>query len=142
MLYIIIYTVDPVLLLHGAIQSLLLDPGFNVPSPSAEAARITATILITYCGNPLSPPDLFSALARKLSSALACCFVSKQTIAFQLDWVKFVQESVKRTPSPVFCQYVTHEVFKCLIKEEYPVPDQDGNKNGESKEMTREEGIH
>ena len=59
--------------------------------------------------------------------------------AFQLDWVKFVQESVKRTPSPVFFQYVTHEVFKCLIKEEYPVPDHDGNKNGESKEITREE---
>ena len=74
---IIIYTVDPVLLLHGAIQCVLLDPGFNVPSPSAEAARITATILITYCGNPLSPPDLFSAFARKLSSALTCCFVSK-----------------------------------------------------------------
>ena len=43
--------------------------------------------------------------------------------AFRLDWVKFVQESVKRTPSPVFFQYVTHELFKCLIKEEWIVAD-------------------
>ena len=51
--------------------------------------------------------------------------------AFRLDCIKFVRESVKRTSSPVFFQYVTHELFKCLIKEEYPVAD--GNKSGESK---------
>ena len=43
--------------------------------------------------------------------------------AFRLDWIKFIQESVKRTPSPVFFQYVTHELFKCLIKEEWIVAD-------------------
>ena len=59
------YVADPTLLLHGAIYSVLVDPGFKVPSPSAKAARETATTLIAYCGNPQSPPEMFSAFAKK-----------------------------------------------------------------------------
>ena len=53
------------------------------------------------------------------------------------DWIKFVQESVGRTPSPVFYQHAIHEVFKCLIKCEYPVASDD--ETGCNKEITREE---
>ena len=146
---------DPTLLLHGAIYSVLVDPGLKVPSPSAKAARETATALVVYCGNPQSPPEMFSAFAKKLTSSISCCFVSKQTIklkkeamwghyhklrssdSVRSDWIKFVQESVGRTPSPVFYQHAIHEVFKCLIKCEYPVASDD--ETGCNKEITREE---
>ena len=96
-----------------SIYSVLVDPGFKVPSHPSKASRETATALIAYCGNPQSPPEMFSAFAKKLTSSLSCCFVSKQTIkamwghyhtlrssdSVRSDWIKFVQESVCRTPS-------------------------------------------
>jgi hypothetical protein len=132
-----------------------LDPGFKVPSPLAVAAHETATTLTTYCGDPLSAPDLFHTFGKKLVSALSSCFLSKRTVklqreamwgqyhslrssaSFRDDWVHFVQEAVGRTPSPIFFQHVTHEVFKYLIKAEYPIAET--NRSSSNKEMTREE---
>ena len=106
------YVADQTLLLHGAICSVLVDPGFKVPSPLAKAARETATALIAYCSNPQLPPEMFSAFAKKLMSSLSCCFVSKRTIklkkeamwghyhtlrssdSVRSDWFKFVQDGV------------------------------------------------
>lgn len=42
---------------------------------------------------------------------------------FKGEWKKFLLSSVKMTSSPCFCQYVTHEIFKELIKLEYPLKD-------------------
>lgn len=110
-IYIYILYIDSTLQLHGAIVSVLKDPGFKVPSSLAEAARETATALTLYCDNPQSPPDLFSKLSRKITSDLSSCFVSRRTLKlkkeamwgnyhqlrssaqFCSDWLGFVQEA-------------------------------------------------
>ena len=147
--------IDPSELLHGAIQSILLDPGFKVPSPLAAAAHETAATLTTYCGDPLCAPDLFRSFGTKLTAALSSCFIVKQTIkqqreamwgqyhslrsspSFRDDWIDFVKEAVGRTPSPIFFQHVTHEIFKRLIKAEYPITET--NTPIGNKQMTTEE---
>ena len=48
-------------------------------------ARETTTALIAYCGNPQSPPEMCSAFAKKLTSSLSCCFVSKRTIKLKKE---------------------------------------------------------
>ena len=38
------------------------------------------------------------------------------------EWKRFLESSVHSSGSPCFCQYVTIEVFKELIKLELPLP--------------------
>ena len=74
--------------------------------------------LLRIVATPNHLLKFFSAFAKKLTSSLSCCFVSKQTIklkkeamwghyhtlrssdSVRSDWIKFVQECVCRTPSP------------------------------------------
>ena len=59
-----------------------------------------------------------------LAKLRKCQFWSSGTSAkFKGEWKKFLQSSVKVMSSPCFCEYVTHEVFKELIKLEYPLKD-------------------
>ena len=125
-------------MLREAILCVLQDPGFEVPSPAAASARETASAITTYCGEPHLAPEPFKVFASKLVNSLKTCFVSGRTLrlqkeamwgayhmlrtstSFHSDWVHFVRAAVERTPSPIFYQHVTHEMFKMLVKLEYP----------------------
>lgn len=39
---------------------------------------------------------------------------------FHQKWIDFVDQAIKRKPSPTFYQFFTHEVFKTLLKMRYP----------------------
>ena len=119
-------------MLLGAIQSVVVDPGFQVPSVLAATSRETAALL-----SACSKATAFEVFATRLITNLKSCFVSHRTLklqieamwgsyhllrttsSFQEDWISFVQTAVQRTPSPTFFQHVAHEVFKALIKLHY-----------------------
>ena len=61
----------------------------------------------------------------------------RTSTSFHSDWVHFVRAAVKRTPSPIFYQHVTHEVFKTLVKLEYPCVE--GGSDAAVKSICREE---
>ena len=98
-------------------------------SSLAEGAKETASSLLTCFGRP-NYSEQFSAFATVLIKELLSCFVSQYTSTcdreamwgsyYQLRsknlWVTFVQQAIRKTPSPLFYQHVTHFVFKLLMK--------------------------
>jgi hypothetical protein len=113
---------------------------WKVKSPLATAAQETASSLLKYCGNP-PYPDLFLNFSDDLVKGLATCFIQKKifklkkevmwghyhihrsSATFHKMWSDFVEKAVRTKPSPIFYQHITHEVFKELVKKEYPVSD-------------------
>ena len=61
----------------------------------------------------------------------------RSSASFRGDWIEFVEAAVGRTPSPIFFQHVTHEMFKCLIKTEYPITET--NRPIGNRKLTTEE---
>ena len=55
---------------------------------------------------------------------------------FHQKWVDFVYQAISRTPSPIFYQYVTNEIFKRLVKVKYT---HSTRSTGTSLHLTREE---
>ncbi len=134
MLYISLFCIE---ILEKVVESVLREGRFQFSTPSAKCARDTAAALIA-CRS--SQPDLFHQFSRYLTTTLKKCFVNthktnilkkakmwgmyhqlRTSDSFKKEWRLFVEKSVQLDMSAAFYQYVTHEVFKELIKSEYPV---------------------
>ena len=116
-----------------AIQAVLDDPGFNIPSPLAVNAVQTAKQLLEW-SQSLENRASFDEFALQLVSELEALFslsgghkrqrekmwgqyhLTRSSKAFTERWFRILQPLHGHTPCPVFYQYVTDNVFKQLIK--------------------------
>ena len=135
-------------LLLKAVNLVLEDRRFELPSTSATAARNIAEELILWQKDPGHANVLvFNQFATYLSAKLKLCFVTthktkhlkqakmwgeyhklRTSAGFKAEWQKFLDKAVKQQPSVAFYQFVTHELFKELIKMEFTVDTEKDNK--------------
>ena len=122
-------------MLISAINAVLEDDGFELPSAEATQARIAATSLLAWCQcseNEASFTHFSTFLIKQLQRCIP------QTAASQIHrekmWINFHEvrsSSVFFTrwnnflktpnPSPILFQYLTSHIFKNLIKHSFPV---------------------
>ena len=126
-------------LLLRATRSVLTDGRFRLPSPSSEAARKSAEILIEWIEDP-GHRKVFDQFAVNLAIKFKSCFIKTQktkhlkqaemwgayhklrtSSSFSKDWGDFLEKSMKEKAPVAFYQYVSHEVFKELIKTGHPL---------------------
>ena len=124
-----------------AVKSVLSDGRFTVASPQATASIKIASTLNELWGDQPHKHQSSTIFALYLVTQLKTCFQSKvkslhlrrermwgmyhqlrTSDTFRCKWKKFLESSVHVSSSPCFCQYVTNEVFKQLIKLEFPLP--------------------
>ena len=131
---------DPIHLLNVAVKSVLSDGRFALASPQAAASIKIASALNELWGDQPHKHQSSKIFALYLVTQLKTCFQSKvkslhlrrermwgmyhqlrTSDTFRCKWNKFLESSVCVSSSPCFCQYVTNEVFKELIKLEFPL---------------------
>ena len=124
-----------------AVASVLQDEGFQVESLHSQTALKTARFLSEWCKDEKNKPKLHN-FSHILVTRLKACFASKHKTfqlkrermwgayhrlrsseTFHKDWKDFVDESVGLKGYPVLYQFVTHIIFKKLIKAQYPLSD-------------------
>ena len=128
-----------------AVEEVLGDDGFEIPSPLAAAARDTATSLLTWCCSPANQQSLstfsaqlfaklepaFAQPTRKIHSQRGMMWGTYHTIRssddFSSSWAKFLQESLGCEACPIFYQYVTDKLFRRLIVRHFPVSGESGD---------------
>lgn len=118
---------------------VITEDDFKVPSELARQAVRTATQLAEWAAesdvNMKVATDFFTDLVAKLRK----CFVERKSMkareelmwkayhklrvsdAFQKDWEKFLRDAICQPASPTFFQYVSHRIFKELVKEKHRV---------------------
>lgn len=125
------------ILLTKAIDTVLEDDGFKIPSAEASSALCMAEDLSQWVKQPQNNVifTTFSKyLVKKLQSCLGSSTLTQRTRTarmwglfqefrtseqFMKEWKSFLKLSIKSTAIPAFYQYVTYEVFKALIKNEF-----------------------
>lgn len=113
---------------------------FEVPSQVARDAVEIATQLLAWTNESDANLKMFTAFFCDLATRFKRCFGRKGSMklreeamwreyhsmrvkdSFREDWKKFLQESIGREASPTFFQYVTHELFKELVKARHELP--------------------
>ena len=122
-----------------AVQAVSLDEGFQVESLQARTALKTASLVLEWCREQDNREKLDS-FSHVLVIRLKACFASKHTTVqlqkermwgayhqlrtaktFVKDWRMFLANSVGQKAFPAFFQFVTHTIFKWLMKTRYPL---------------------
>ena len=117
-------------LLKMALQDLLKDNGFQIPSPSAKEAHLAASDMLEW----LVMTDnavLAAPLSQEVTAALSKCYHKvarykgrdkreKMQVSPHMNICRVQEESVQlsigKTVSPIFFQYVMDVMFKSKIK--------------------------
>ena len=130
-----------------AIESLLSDDGFKLPSPSAKEAYGHARQLLHWYRAQDSPHNaaMFSSFASDLVAKLKLCFpkvmpsssssisASREALwrnyhqfrcsqEFHTKWTRFLQSALHSESTPIFYQFITEKVFENLLREHFPLP--------------------
>ena len=131
-------------LMVNAINSALKDERFKLASPKAVEALKMASALILWTGDPSNKREL-DTFSINLTSKLRACLVENRTkqlkqakmwglfhklrtsTSFKKEWETFGLKSLGKIVPVGLYQFITLEIFKGCIKEEYPV-----SKEGES----------
>lgn len=139
-----------------AMNAVLEDDGFSLPSELARNARTTATRVMSWCDDPSNLPIL-TAFAQELLHLLEKCLTSRQSsqsqrekmweayhklrvsAVFKSIWVHFLETSAATEACPIFYQYVTDRLFKVLIKLHFPVSVPAVNETSMENSLTYEE---
>ena len=124
-----------------AVKMVLTEDDFKVPSESARQAVRTATVLVDWAtendDNMKFFTDFFSSLVAKFSK----CFLSRRSMktreevmwreyhklrvsdTFRKVWVEFLRQTIGQPASPTFFQFVSHRIFKELVKAKHQLPE-------------------
>ena len=127
-------TVGAFEILLEALKALLCDDGFTIPSPSAAAALMTASSLLSWCSDSANhlafaqfADKLMMRLDKAFYAASTCKFLTRKekmwrnfhhircSEDFRSLWSFFLLQSVKSEASPVLYQYLTDKFFHHLI---------------------------
>ena len=126
--------------MKSAVQKVLTDDGFTIPSPPARKAIETAEQLLEWLLNKEND-SLFSLFAVDLVEGLEGCFKYGKTRSlkkrrekmweslfklrstqnFRSKWSDFLQSSISVPASPIFYQYVVDTMFDVLLKQRHRI---------------------
>ena len=118
-----------------ALQALLKDNGFLIPSPSAKEAHLAASDMLEWLA-VVDNAILAAPLSREVTVSLSKCLPQSSTslsrakrekmwgkfhhtrtsLEFRKTWLQLMQLSIGKSVSPIFFQYVTDVMFKSMIK--------------------------
>ena len=122
-------------------KAALRDDSFKVPSKNATEALNTASALSAWCEqstNQLQLSTFACGLTVKLKTCLVSSVTSKRMRKEKMwggyhklrtspemisQWKTFLHRSIRHDYSPALCQFVTHHIFKALVKLEFDVPE-------------------
>ena len=118
-------------LLKLALQAVLKDEGFLLPSDSAKEAHLAASQMLEWLAtNADLATHLAEALVTKLTKCVNCkkqgkmwgAFYDTRTSAEFLSlWRQLMKSSLGKQITPIFYQYVTTAIFKEVIKHQFPI---------------------
>ena len=130
---------------RSAVQLVLKDEGFKIPSASAKAAVKTAEKLLEWCSQEENSQE-FEHFATDLIQELDSCFKSccrclkrsrelmwkhlfqaRSSAEFRSKWSSFLSSRIGVSASPIFYQFVVDSVFNTLLKEHHriDIPEED-----------------
>ena len=119
-------------------REVLEDEGFHLPTPQASESLQAALDMLEWCQED-SNQEKASLFSQTLVGHLQKCLPSeldqekmwRQFHLFRSSkdhfilWDQFLKTSIRKG-GPIFFQYVTVNMFKKLIKQQFPVPAQEG----------------
>ena len=140
-------------LLQKAVESVLADESFKLPSPIAADALSTAQKLAASFG---TNQQLISKFAEKLVRTLMPTFESKASsckVRREKMWRKYhsirtseykalweqLQKTINSVASPTFYQYATDVIFRELIQEQFPLPSENAEQDDPSAVISYQE---
>ncbi len=115
-------------------KMILTEDDFQVPSESARQAVSTATQLLDWAAESDEKMTMFVKFFSSLIVQFDECFLSRRSMktreevmwreyhklrvsdTFRQDWMEFMKKSIDQPASPAFFQFVTHRIFKELVK--------------------------
>lgn len=124
-----------------AVKKVITVEDFQVSSQAARRALTTATQLVAWAEKSDANLLFFSEFFCILVGMFGKCFVSRRSMkmreesmwqeyhtlrvsdGFRDGWEKFIQQTIGQAASPTFFQYVSHEIFKDLVKEQHELPE-------------------
>lgn len=144
-----------------AVEALLAEEMFEVESDYTSAALKTA-VAVREWARQAANRDQLCSFAHVLIVRLNACFPCKHSTiqlrkermwgayhrfrtsnTFVRDWQAFLSTSVQLKAFPAFYQFVTHHLFKDLIKMHYPVVEKiDDQQESPARPLTHEEKTH
>ncbi len=122
-------------MLFQAIEEILSDKGFQLPSPLAADALHAASVLLTWCQDPNNQHDFTNSLHSKLHKAFdgsARKFQRRRekmwesyhaiqcSDGFVQLWKRFLALP-SCEPSPILFQNITDRIFRMMIKVALPI---------------------
>ena len=143
-------------MLRAAVESILEDDSFKLPSPHAKAALETANQLVTWLKDDEHQQE-FIKFSQELTSSLQTCFESqaasmktrrekmwrtyhclRTSTNFKAKWTTFIAKFTSTKPNPAFYQYVTDIFFREIIKIKFPTNEHQVS-SGPKSQLTVEE---
>ena len=142
-------------MLRAAVESILEDDSFKLPSPRAKAALETANQLVTWLKDDEHQQELIK-FSQELTSSLQTCFESlaasmkthremwgtyhclRMSANFKAKWTTFIAKFTSTKPNPAFYQYVTGILFREIIKIKFPTNERQVS-SGPKSQLTVEE---
>ena len=122
-----------------ALQALLKDSGFQIPSESAKEAHLAASEMLEWLATQ-DHATLATPISRGIMAALSKCILqgsissrakrermwgkfyrTRTSTEFKELWIRLMQLSIGKSASPNFYQYITDVLFKTMIKCHFPV---------------------
>ena len=122
-----------------ALQALLKDSGFQIPSQSAKEAHLAPSEMLEWLATP-DNAALAAPVSQEITAAISKCIPQGRTSSrakrermwgkfhhtrtsavFKESWVRLMQLSIGKPASPIFYQYITDVMFKMMIKSHFPV---------------------
>jgi hypothetical protein len=123
-----------------AINVVVSGQEFQIQTVQARKAIKSAKDILEWINNDISNMAMFQDFCTQLGTKFACCFHSgktkrsryelmwseyhqlRVTNSFKMEWEKFMCDSIKDPSLPTFYQFVSHFIFKELVKQKFPLP--------------------
>ena len=124
-------------LLRTAVQMVLKDVGFDIPSEPARRARALGEKYLEWCQEDKNERD-FQLFSEDLVKDVEACFTSLPTAKARRErmWERYFKyrsssefthkwkdhlSAVEESPSPLFYQFITDVIMEHLIRKHFPV---------------------
>ena len=122
-----------------AVETVLSDSGFQIPSPAAATALKAARILSGWYMKSENAAGFHKFVKYLTSQLVQCLGTDKQSLRtrqtkmwgsyhqvrtadnFVAEWKVFLRNSVGFEVGPVLFQFITNEMFKDMIKQEFEI---------------------
>ena len=124
-----------------AVKEVVTGEEIRVPSDAARRAVRTAVKMMEWTAEGEDNMKIFTDFASRLVGRFERCFVARRGMkmeeefmwrkyhtlrtsdTFKKDWESFLQSTIDEAALPTFFQFVSHEMFKELVKAKFELPE-------------------